>query len=307
MFSKFYNETKTILQENGVFKEVVEREFKSNRRIYNLIKARSSQDISSEEVKSISLRIKELIKEERMKKYKSFITKGCNYLKNANYREAWKWLKQISGINGMKNRDQNILDKETGIISKDDKARAKIFRDHLSKLATYKSTNEEAYEAASKDLIPVEVYKSVMKDKKGELNMSKAILKLFNICLEKGFTPEEWKDNIVVMIFKKGESNDVDNYRGITLINTLSKIYCKVLAKRLSELNSRFGLIRKEQIGFIKGEQALSAVVSVIETCQRRKLVGNETWLYFIDLRKAYDLVPHQLLFEKLTKKRFWK
>jgi hypothetical protein len=48
---------------------------------------------------------------------------------------------------------------------------------------------------------------------------------IFNICLKKGFTPNQWRDNIVVMIYKKGEASDSENYRGIRLINTLAVVF----------------------------------------------------------------------------------
>ena len=105
------------------------------------------------------------------------------------------------------------------------------------------------------------------------------------------------------MIFKKGDSTDTENYRGITLINTLAKVYTKILAKRLANINKEHRLIRNEQIGFIEGEQALGAVTSVIEICQRRKLKGTNTLLSFIDFRKAYDLVSHERQFDKLKDK----
>lgn len=158
--------------------------------------------------------------------------------------------------------------------------------------------------ATGMDNIPCEVYKACLEDSAGRSNLSKAIIKLFNICLEKNFTPTQWTENTVVMIFKKGDPTNLDNYRGITLINTLSKIYCKILAKRLATVNTQFGIIRKEQTGFIPEQIGLNTVASVIEIVERRKAVDRETWLCFVDFRKAYDLVPHDRLLEKLTEKQ---
>lgn len=154
--------------------------------------------------------------------------------------------------------------------------------------------------AASMDLIPCELYKIALVDRKGKQPFSRALLKIMNVCLEQGFTPGEWGENAVVVLFKKGDPTDTDNYRGITLINTMSKVYCKILAERLGSMNKEYGLIRKEQIGFIAKEQALGAVTAVVEICQRRRALGMETWLGFLDFRKAYDLVPHDLLLAKL-------
>ena len=74
-----------------------------------------------------------------------------------------------------------------------------------------------------------------------------------------------------LIIFKKGDQNILDNYRGITLINTLSKIYCKILAQRLAKMNNETKLIKKEQTRFIEGENGLNTVSAVIEIIERRK------------------------------------
>ena len=160
------------------------------------------------------------------------------------------------------------------------------------------------YKAASADNLPVEIYKVVVEDHKCKTALSKVLLLLLNKCLEDGFTPNQWMDNIVVLIFKKGDPKNLDNYRGITLINTLCKIYAKILAERLSNINAKFNIIRKEQSGFIKGEVGLNAVSSLVEICERRKEKNLETWLLFIDFKKAYDLVSQKKLIEKMKIKQ---
>ncbi|MGL5595115.1 MAG: RNA-directed DNA polymerase, partial [Cetobacterium sp.] len=235
-------------------------------------------------------------------------------------------------------------DKEKNILLSNTEEKALLARSHLSKLAIKEITNKNSMtdkkiiinnieknvefrskisdsiitwdeireqlrvtrdgKAASLDLIPCELYKLCRKDKNCKTNLSKIILKFFNICLNDGFIPDEWQENAVVLIFKKGDPQDLDNYRGITLINTLSKIYCKVLAKRLAIINAETNMIRREQTGFIEGEIGLRTVSAVIEIIERRKQRNLETHLCFIDFKKAYDLVPHKLLLEKLKLKK---
>ncbi|KAI4293489.1 hypothetical protein PAPHI01_2763, partial [Pancytospora philotis] len=156
--------------------------------------------------------------------------------------------------------------------------------------------------AAGQDGIPCEAYKAAAADESGRLPLSRAIKSIANFCLRTGIVPSEWEDCTLVPIFKKGDRADLDNYRGITLINTLAKVILKALAARLAAAQARDQIIRKEQLGFIEGEEGLSAVMTTLEVCERRRINNVGTQLLFLDLQKAYDLVPQDLLIEKLTR-----
>ena len=116
----------------------------------------------------------------------------------------------------------------------------------------------------------------------------------------KEICPKEWENCLIVPIFKKGNKNDPNDYRGITLINTMQKLLSKILAHRLQNMCSEFNLLIKEQAGFIKSEECVSEATALLECCQRRKIRNKETILCFLDLKKAYDMVPHRKLFTKL-------
>ena len=58
------------------------------------------------------------------------------------------------------------------------------------------------------------------------------LLKLYNHIYETGDYPRSWGDSIISPIFKKGDVNDAQNYRGITLIDILAKIYLQLLLNR---------------------------------------------------------------------------
>jgi len=80
-------------------------------------------------------------------------------------------------------------------------------------------------------------------------NLQKEILTLFrNIIIEQK-VPNEWKSSITIPIFKKGQKTMPDNYRGITLLNRISRLsFTRTL---LDELNKTIQ-IREEQQGFTK-------------------------------------------------------
>ena len=59
------------------------------------------------------------------------------------------------------------------------------------------------------------------------------LLELFNALYKSGVYPDQWSTGIIAPIFKKGNPEDTNNYRGITLTNIIAKIYSQVLNNRL--------------------------------------------------------------------------
>lgn len=59
------------------------------------------------------------------------------------------------------------------------------------------------------------------------------LLKLFNTMLQIGYFPESWAQGVIIPLHKKGNINNVNNYRGITLISHLAKLFTSLLNKRL--------------------------------------------------------------------------
>lgn len=336
-FSLFYLDLLNLMKNTKILKK---NEMCKKKKIFNnSIRTLVNMKMNCSDEKELKI-IKENLKNEIMmairNKYNKFIEEGCEYLKKADSRNAWKWTKMHSKMNRTAESDSPFMNKnDNNKISENDNEKAEIARNHLANLAkkedqlpAYNNVHNEIndiknitdaditwseiitalkscnnFKAASKDHVPCEIYKIAENDLNCEKNFSKALLKLMRLSFDKGFIPNEWKENIVVLLYKKGEKSDLDNYRGITLINTLSKILCKVMAKRIEIVNTIFSIIRREQIGFIKEEEGLSAVMSLIEICQRRKAMKMTTWICFLDLKKAYDLVPHELLINKLKGK----
>ena len=71
-------------------------------------------------------------------------------------------------------------------------------------------------------------------------------LNVLNVFWIYGDIPEEWRTAIVIPVHKKGDRNNPDNYRGISLLNTGYKIYSKITAKRLTAIAEV--LLLEEQI-----------------------------------------------------------
>ncbi|KAI4292325.1 hypothetical protein PAPHI01_1599 [Pancytospora philotis] len=260
------------------------------------------------------------------------VARGQRLLGEVNQREAYKWLARTLGVEMGGALDGPVLDKATGMLATSGREKLSIARQHFAALAE-KGEEPPEYrgsaplraeigaimgkpvewaevvcalkkcqnnKAVGVDGIPCEAYKVAIDDKSGTAPLSRAMVGIMSYCIETGFVPKEWEDNILVPIFKKGNTTDLDNYRGITLISTLSKVFLKILAARLAEAQAKHKIIRPEQIGFIEGEEGLSAVMTALEACERRRAHGLGTHLLFIDLQKAYDKVPQSTLVSKL-------
>ncbi|XP_025163183.1 uncharacterized protein LOC112590540 [Harpegnathos saltator] len=120
--------------------------------------------------------------------------------------------------------------------------------------------------------------------------------------------PEEWKEGIVVPIVKKGEGRVVGEYRGVTLMNTLYKIYASVLAGRLRKEVEEKGLIPQNQTGFRKGLGVIDNIY-VMNYVINRQLgrKGGKLVALFVDLKAAFDTVDRRELIRAMRERRVRK
>ena len=114
--------------------------------------------------------------------------------------------------------------------------------------------------------------------------------------------PQQWKDAIIMVLYKTKDRTECGNYRGISLVAHAGKILLKIIARRLSECCERVGILPEEQSGF-RPNRSTADVMFVIRRFQkltRKKRVP--LYVCFIDLTKAYDSVDRTLLWTVLTR-----
>ena len=139
--------------------------------------------------------------------------------------------------------------------------------------------------AMGPDRIPVEVWKSL-----GEEGVD-MLLDLLQEIFEQEKMPEEWRDSVIVAIFKeKGDIQDCGNYRGIKMILHTMKIWERVIDRILREETT----IGEEQFGFMPGRGTTAAIFAARQVIEKHREMKKELHLVFIDLEKAYDRVPRQ-------------
>lgn len=124
---------------------------------------------------------------------------------------------------------------------------------------------------------------------------------LLNICWIKEDVPEQWVTASLSMLYKKGEKEEPSNYRGIALINNIFKILTSILQRRLDKWLENCQILPEEQTGFRKNRGCLDQIFTLNAVIQMKlRFDGNILYCIFFDFRRAFDSVPHHLLWKKL-------
>ena len=135
--------------------------------------------------------------------------------------------------------------------------------------------------------------------------LTPSITYIINKSIESGVFPCTWKNAKVNPIFKTGDKDNVNNYRPISILPTLSKIIEKWTATKLMSYLDKYKLLHKNQSGFRKNHSTESALILMTDTWLKAINEGKLVGCAMIDFRKAFDLVDHNLLLNKLRIYRF--
>lgn len=136
--------------------------------------------------------------------------------------------------------------------------------------------------------------------KYAKLKFVPIITDIINECLDLGVMPDEWKSAIVTPLFKKGDNDDVNNYRGIAVLALIAKVFEKIIAMQILNFFNTNELLFPGQHGFRSNhgcETLLHEIISDMNLILSQKKVG---FFLFIDYRKAFDLVDSNILLAKL-------
>ena len=138
--------------------------------------------------------------------------------------------------------------------------------------------------------------------KAGGTPVLKVLQKLFNTVLLEGITPEAWNRSVVVLFFKKGDNTLLKNYRPISLLSHVYKLFSRVITNRLERRLDDFQ--PSEQAGFRKGYSTIDHIHTLRQVIQKTEEYNLPLCLAFVDYEKAFDSVETWAVLESLQRCR---
>ena len=147
---------------------------------------------------------------------------------------------------------------------------------------------------ASLQDIPVKLFKFL------NSKISNLIADIFNHSFETGIYPDSLKIARVVPIHKGGSKNDIKNYRPVSVLSNLNKIFEKLIHSRMSSFLDQNKTINYAQYGFCKGKSTSHATYEVLSKIQPAFTDKMYSICIFADFSKAFDTVDHATLLKNI-------
>lgn len=127
-----------------------------------------------------------------------------------------------------------------------------------------------------------------------------AVTKMCNLSIQTGHFPAPWKEAKVVPIYKSGSRDDCNNYRPVSVLPILSKILERHVYNYLYQYLQQHDILTSTQFGFRKNHSCQTALLSLTEEMYEAINEGKFFGMVQLDFSKAFDLVNHELLIQKL-------
>ena len=147
--------------------------------------------------------------------------------------------------------------------------------------------------AAGLDGLPVELLKCSGPAGK------RMLTHLFNAVYDSGCIPAAWRQGVISHAYKRGDASDCGNYRPLTIMSCIDKLFAVLLTRRLLQEVE----LHDQQYAFRPGRGVLNALHNVVEITRQRHARKQSTYMCFFDAKQAYDSVPHDLLLHRLLQK----
>ncbi len=227
-----------------------------------------------------------------------------------------------AAIKKLKTRPRNIgwgIRSDQGELLTDKDAILQRWAEFYEKLY-YDKTTEFSMKAPSDELIPSilkeEVENAIRKIKPGKSpgldqiyteylkaggeTLVKALTNLFNRILVTGTVPTGFKEAMIVVIFKKGSMLDCSNYRPISLLSHVYKLFITVISLRVK--HDLYNFLPSSQAAYQPGRGTIEQIWCMEQIIEKSLEFNNPTYITFIDFTKAFDSVHLTCLWSRLHK-----
>ena len=250
---------------------------------------------------------------------------------NCNPKNAWEFLNQAIGKNSKSNSNISDIRVHNKIIS-DPIEIANNFNDFFSSIAenivseipptrakpedymneypdlnfAFKQVNKTKVEEIinkleSKSSLDINGYSTILIKKVSSVILT-PLTHIINLSLSTGIFPDSLKISRVCPIFKQGDHKEMNNYRPISCLSSFSKIFEKIAHEQLSLYLEVNKILNPNQLGFQKGRSTVHALTKIMNFLAESFNDNKFVVAVFLDYKKAFDLVSHDILLKKLEK-----
>ena len=145
-----------------------------------------------------------------------------------------------------------------------------------------------------------EINVKLIKDTK--LTIAESLRQLVNLGYKKSKFPKCMKTAIVKAIHKKGETDDPSNYRPLSILPIVSKIFERSAVNQIVQYLEEKKLLTDVQHAYRKGHSTQTCLNEIVNYIYEQNDMGNIVGIASLDLSKAFDSINHDLLLQKLSK-----
>ena len=124
--------------------------------------------------------------------------------------------------------------------------------------------------------------------------LARPLTVLFRKSLDTGKVPEEWKQAIIIPLFKKGSKVQPGNYRPVSLTSQCCKILERIIRKHVVIHLENNNIISVHQHGFVKKRSCQTNLLEYLEDLTKMIDEGTGVDVVYLDYQKAFDTVPHE-------------